>query len=157
MEGRFSDLELLFIAETLDQHGEYLSDLFTESIEQKNLISDEDSQHLIDSISFKTQYGNNPKLSFSFPDHGRFIEIRYHKKSTNTELWSQDATNKALWGRHTSGKAKAKKKKKDTRWYARNLYGSMNRLIGILMYELTDQERNRLKSIIERQQKAKIS
>lgn len=150
-EGRFSELELLFIAETLDQHGEYLSDLFTESIEEKNLISDEDTQHLIDSISFKTQYGNNPKLQFNFPDHGRFIEIRYHKKSTNTELWSQESINKALWGRHTAAKVKAKRKKKDTRWYARNLYGSMNRLIGILLYELTDEERKRLTQILERQ------
>lgn len=151
MDGRFSELELLFIAETLDQHGEYLTDLLIEAIEEKSLISEEDKEHLIDSISYRTKDGINPKLVFEFPDYGRFIEINYHKKrqSQNTSSFDKESINKALWGR--SNKKKVKRKKKDTRWYSKNVYGSLNRLIGILMYEFTDQERVRLTRILEEQ------
>jgi hypothetical protein len=151
MDGRFSELELLFIAETLDQHGEYLTDLLIEGIEKKALISDEDKEHLIDSISYDTKkYGINPVLIFKFPDYGRFMEINYHKKrqSKNSDLFDEQSINNALWGRSNKKKAK---RKKDTRWYSKNVYGSLNRLIGILMYEFTDEERIRLTNLLEKQ------
>jgi hypothetical protein len=148
MDGRFSELELAFIAEVLDQHGEYLTDLLVDAIESKSLISDEDKAHLIDSIGYDTRkQGINPALILNFPDYGRFIEIRYHKKrSSNTELFDQEHLNNAIWGRQNK---KNKRKKKDARWYARNVYGSLNRLLGILMYEFTDAERERLTKVLE--------
>ncbi len=152
MDGKFSDLELLFIAETLDQHGEYLTDLLIEAIEDKSLISAEEKQHLIDSISYKTKkQGINPALIMDFPDYGRLMEINYfkQKRAKNTNAFDQDSLNQALWGRQNS--KKAKRRKKDTRWYAKNVYGSLNRLIGIMMYELTDHERARLTNILEKQ------
>ena len=153
MEGRFSELELTFIAEVLDQHGEYLTDLVVDAIESKKLISQEDKDHLIDSISYDTtKYGINPVLVMNFPAYGRFIEINYHKRSKNTGLLDQDSANKALWGR-TNTKQLSRKKKKDTRWYARNVYGSLNRLIGILMYEFTEEERARLTNILQQQKR----
>lgn len=157
MNGRFSDLELLFIAETLDQHGEYLTDLLIEAIEEKSLISDIDKEHLIDSISYRTsKEGINPKLVMQFPDYGRFMEINYHKKkqSQNTGTFDKESVNKAIWGR--ANKRKPIRRKKDTRWYSKNVYGSLNRLIGILMYELTDHERNRLTNILEQQNKSAL-
>lgn len=148
MDGRFSELELAFIAEVLDQHGKYLADLLIDAIESKSLISDEDKAHLIDSIGYDTRnQGINPALILNFPDYGRFIEIRYHKKrSSNSELFDQEHLNNAIWGRQNK---KSKRKKKDARWYARNVYGSLNRLLGILMYEFTDAERERLTKILE--------
>ena len=152
MDGRFSELELLFIAETLDQHGEYLTDLLTEAIESKKLISQEQKDHLIDSISYKTKkQGINPALILDFPAYGRLMEINYHKRkqTRKNNAFDQGSLNQALWGRQNS--KKAKRRKKDTRWYAKNVYGSLNRLIGILMYELSDEERTRLTGILEKQ------
>jgi hypothetical protein len=152
MEGRFSELELTFIAEVLDQHGEYLTDLLVDAIESKKLISQEDKDHLIESISYDTtKFGINPALVINFPAYGRFIEINYHKRSKNTSLLDQDSANKALWGRSNTKKL-TRKKKKDTRWYSKNVYGSLNRLIGILMYEFTEEERARLTNILQKRQ-----
>lgn len=154
MEGRFSELELLFIAETLDQHGEFLTDLLVDAIESKTLISDDDKQHLIDSISYKTEkYGINPALVLDFPNYGRFIEINYHKRRQNAAILDDESVNHLVWS-NRSNRKKSAKKKKDTRWYAKNVYGSLNRLIGILMYEFTDEERARLTHILENNQKA---
>ena len=147
MDGRFSDIELLFIKEVLDQHGEYLSDLLTDQIESKKLIH---TGALLGEIKYKvTSYGINPVLQVIFPDYGRFIEIRYHKKSNNTSSWtaSRSDVKQALWGRAT--KKMRGKKKKDTRWYAKTIYGSMNRLISILMNEFTDEEKTRLMNIMQ--------
>jgi hypothetical protein len=147
MDGRYTELELEFIMEVLDKHGEYLSDLLTEAIDQKSLIKE---GILIEDIHFQVKkYGINPVLTVSFPDYGRFIEIKYHKKSQNTSFWktSHSEAKDAIWGRKAD-KMKVKKKK-DTRWYAKNVYGSINRLIGILMYEFTEEEKTRLKNIIE--------
>jgi hypothetical protein len=157
MDGRFSELELLFIAEVLDQHGEFLTDLLVEEIESKSLISDEDREHLLENISYNTsKYGINPVLVISFPAYGRFIEINYHKRSKNTGILDQESANRALWGRQNKQQAKRDKKKKDTRWYSKNVYGSLNRLIGILMYEFSEEERARLTNLLE-QQKRQVS
>lgn len=145
-------MELTFIAEVLDQHGEYLTDLLVDAIESKKLISQEDKDHLIESISYDTtKFGINPALVINFPAYGRFIEINYHKRSKNTSLLDQDSANKALWGRSNTKKL-TRKKKKDTRWYSKNVYGSLNRLIGILMYEFTEEERARLTNILQKRQ-----
>lgn len=153
MEGRFSELELIFIAEVLDQHGEYLTDILVDAIESKKLISQEDKEHLIDSISYDTtKFGINPALVMNFPTYGRFIEIYYHKRSKNTSILDQESANRALWDRPNTKQLK-KRKKKDTRWYSKNVYGSLNRLIGILMYEFTDSERARLTRILEQQKR----
>nr|NQU91804.1 hypothetical protein [Bacteroidota bacterium] len=42
MDGKYNELELLFIREVLDQHGEYLTDLLQDEVIRKRLrISDE--------------------------------------------------------------------------------------------------------------------
>lgn len=147
MPGRYTDLEFEFILEILDQHGEYLSDLLVESISRKTLI---DQGVLVDDIHFRVaKYGQNPVLQFSFLDYGRFIEIRYHSKSRNTTLWrdSHREARKAILGRQVV--SRNFRRKKDTRWYAKNVYGSVNRLIGKLMYEFTEEEKQRLHQILE--------
>lgn len=141
-EGRFDEYELEWMADVLDQHGEFVADILQEAIEDKELKV---TEHLKDSISFKAhRLMGTPGLSISFDSVGRFIEIRYHK-SKNRSLLSEISAN------HAKVKSiKRNQKKKDTRWYAKNVYGSLNRLIGILMYEFTDQERNRIKGILEK-------
>ena len=144
--GKFNDIELLWIREVLDQHGEYIVDLLQEAIENKNLIKEGDLQ---ESLDYKTDYkATNPKLSISFLSYGRAIEINFHKRSKNTKTFLKPNTNQVVWGIRSQNKIK---KKKDTNFYSRNVYGSLNRLIGIIMYELGDQEIARLKNILEHQ------
>lgn len=61
MDLRFSEEELLWIRDMLDQHGEYLHDILEEAIESRNLILSGDLQQ---SLSYKVSiYGQNPALA----------------------------------------------------------------------------------------------
>ena len=145
-EGKYNELELAFIEEVLDQHGEYLADLLIDDIEQKNLV---DSGKLIEGIDYRVKkYGIDPALVFSFPAYGRFIEINFHKKSQNENIWDSKQANRDILGLRSNRK---RQKKKDTRWYARNVYGSINRLLGVLGSEFTEHEKTRLQRILDRQ------
>lgn len=143
------DIEFLFQEEVLDQHGEYLLDLFVESIEQKKIrVSDE----LLESLNYKvTRSGNDRILNVSFLTYGRFIEIRRHKmsKSRNKDV----NTNSLIWGHKQNS---MKKKAKDVDWYSKNAFGSLNRVISILMYELGDQERARLIGILQNRENSSL-
>ncbi|MCX6272198.1 MAG: hypothetical protein NTU44_13460 [Bacteroidetes bacterium] len=144
MDNLFNELQLAWIKDVLDQHGEFLHDLLQEAVESKRLIH---SGELEQSLSYKvSMYGPNPALNISFLGYGRAIEIRFHK-STNSRELSALKTNRAILASHGAKPMR----KKDTRWYARNVYGSLNRLIGILMYEFTDKERQRIKGILQQQ------
>lgn len=139
---RFDEVELLFIRETLDQHGEYLVDLLYDAIVEKNLRVSDD---LLNTIEYKTDYAaTNPKLSISFYSYGRAIEINYHKKTK-----FESSVNRDIWGIREN---RPTKKKKNTQFYSRNVYGSLNRLIAILSNEYTDAEKERLKQILSLQQ-----
>ena len=147
MEGKFSELELAFIDDQLDQHGERVRDLLMEAIEARDLIKD---GNLLDGITWRVgRYGINPHLEISFPDYGRFIEIGYFKKrSNNTGMWTRtnEEANRALLG--IRRKKKSSRRKKDTRFYAKTVYGTLNTLIGKIMYEFTDAEMERMKQVI---------
>jgi hypothetical protein len=144
MEGKYDDVELLFIQEVLDQHGEFVCDLLRDDIQQKRLRVSDD---LLDSIDYKvSKYGIDPVLLINFISYGRAIEIAWHQRSKNTKQWVTD-TNKAVWGN-----ASRQKKKKNTRWYSRNVYGSVNRLLSILSSEFSEEEKNRLKNILHQTQ-----
>lgn len=144
MEGKYNEVEQLFIREILDQHGEYLTDLFVYSVEAKKLV---DTGELLSGISYKvSKRGNNFVLEFTFPEYGRQIEIRYFK-SKNSQKLKPINTNRMLW--NIRSKTSRKPKTKDPRWYSRNLYGAQNTLIGRLGSEYTKDEIARLKGIIE--------
>ena len=147
MPGKFSELELAFIDDQLDQHGEYVRDLLISAIEARNLIK---SGELIDSFTWRVgMYGINPHLELSFPDYGRFQDISaYKKKSQNTGMWTtlNQQANAALMGQRT--RPKTSRRRKDTRFYASTVYGALNTLIGKIMYEFTDYELERMKQVI---------
>ncbi|MCX6232749.1 MAG: hypothetical protein NTZ33_14520 [Bacteroidetes bacterium] len=143
MEGKYNEVEQLFIKEILDQHGEYLTDLFVTAIEAKKLVN---TGELLAGISYRVEKrGNNFILSFTFPEYGRQIEIRYHK-SKNAQKLKPINTNRLLW--NIRSKTDKSAKNKDARWYAKNLYGAQNTLIGRLGVEYTKDEILRLKNII---------
>ena len=144
MDGKYNELELLFIERALELHGERVCDLLHEQISRKKLIKSSD---LLDSIRFTVgKYGIDPVLLISFISYGRVIEIAWHKKSNNSQSFAKPNTNVMLWGVYANRK---KFRKKDTKWYAKTAYGSVNRLIAVLASDFTDAERKHLKQILE--------
>lgn len=140
MDGKFNEAELLFVREVLDQHGEYVCDLLRDDVESKRL---RDTDDLLNSIDYKvSSYGIDPVLQISFFSYGRALEIRWHKRSKNTKAWTTD-TNKEVWGTNARPR-----KRKNVLFYTRNVYGSQNRLIGMLSHEFTEQEQARIKNIL---------
>lgn len=136
------DIEYLFQEEVLSQHGEYLIDLLVDTIEEKNIRVSDD---LMDMLRYRTfKDGQNRGLRVNFFTYGRFIEIRKHKKKGRNLM---DTNTNALLYKVKENTAKPKPK--DTDWYSKNAYGTLNRLISILMYELSDQEVARLKGILQ--------
>jgi hypothetical protein len=134
---QLTEIEKLFVQEVLDTHGEYVVDLLQDSISSLNLRLTDD---LINSLDYKVETrGNDQVLVISFLSYGRAIEIQFHKsKRLRRELTSK------------SDKRNIRRaKKKDTRFYAKNVYGSLNRLLGRMASEYTDAEIARLKSILE--------
>ncbi len=133
-----SEVEKLFVMEVLDTHGEYIMDLLSGSIEDLNLrITDE----LLNSLNYKVeQRGSDYVLSVIFLSYGRAIEIALFK-------------SKRLRRETKAGKNEAKRLRraqhKDTRFYAKNVYGSINRLLGRMSSEYGDAEIARLKGILE--------
>lgn len=135
------DIEFLFQEEVLDQHGEYLIDLLVDTIHEKNIRVSDD---LLESLSSRTfREGENRGLRVNFLTYGRFIEIRKHRKLGKKNRFDTNL-NASLFGLKEN-----KPRVKDTDWYSKNAYGSLNRLISILMYELSDQEVARLKGILQ--------
>lgn len=135
------DIDFLFQEEVLDQHGEFLQDLFMETIEQKNIRVSDDLLESLDANYKIFKEGTDRGLRYKFNIYGRFIEIRKHKKKNKIE----PNTNALLWG----VKENRPKKRKDVDWYSANAYGSLNRLYSILSNELTTEEVSRLKGIIQ--------
>jgi len=144
MEEVSKDIEMLYIQEVLDQHGEYLCDLFVDDIEDKGLI---ETEKLIRSVEdYKvTNEGLYKKLVHKFYGYGRALEIRYHRAKREGK-WETN-TNVAVWGHRQN-----KKRRKNTQWYSKNVYGSLNRLISIIQNELTEEETKRLKGILQKRQ-----
>jgi len=135
------DIELQFMRNLLQQHGEHLQGLLKEDIDSKKLKITKD---LIESFSYSQDDGAlGPKLNLSFLGYGRAIEIAWHKRSRNTK----ELVSKTVWGI----KENRPKKQKNTRWYSRNVYGSLNRLIGMVMYELDDATVAHIKSQLHKQ------
>jgi hypothetical protein len=133
------DIEFLFQEEVLSKHGEFLADLLQDTLEEKGIIYEGDLHDVVDYETFKR--GAKRGFRLSFFDYGRFIEIRKHKRKSKMDV----NTNRDIWGIKENT---MQRKSKDTDWYSKNVYGSLNRLIGVLMNEFSDQEIKRLKKII---------
>ena len=133
-----NDVKLLFIQEELSQRGEWLSDLFTEIIENRDLVQTHD---LADSINY-TAFSENdaPGLRVSFLDYGRALDIQGYKKNRH----KVDAKSIA-WG---IKKNKIKNRGKNTKWYASHMYEGLYKLVSRLMYGLSEYELERLKGIL---------
>ena len=105
----------------LKAHGDFVRMEFNRSLWAKKLKK---TGELQSGIAFSVDTGT-PALVASFEDYGRFIEIAFHKKGA--PRLSSDEAKRMAWRLGANPKTK---KKKNTTWYAHNLYGSLNRLIG---------------------------
>jgi hypothetical protein len=120
-----------------------ITDLLREQIQQKHLIK---SENLLDSIDFQvSKYGIDPVLLINFFVYGRFIEINWFKRSQNSRKMAAPNMNRMLWSMRENRK---RTQKKDTRWYAKTAYGTINHLIAVLSNDFSDAERDKLKQIL---------
>jgi hypothetical protein len=142
------EIERRYIEEQLDLHGEYLNDLFIADITRKNLINKGDLLDYFDSASTWdiTTRNSLPALVFDIPVYGRLIEIQDKKRLRGIRTRKVD-TNALLWG--IKPKKERKKKGKNAQWYTHNTYGAQNLLIGRLMWGFSDIEKNRIKKLLE--------
>lgn len=133
------ELNFLFIQEELDQHGEWLCDVFIEAIEKQRHIVTGD---LEDSINYRVKKSkDNNVLNVQFISYGRAFEIAANRRKQKNR--KSINTNSLIWGIKEN-----RKKSTNSRWYAKNMYGGLNRLIGHVMYGMSEEERKRLIGII---------
>ena len=140
------NIEFAFIQDTLNKWGYEVKNLLIQEINSKDLISKGTKDaHLKDSISFQVKEAGSSggELLIFFPTYGRFIEISYFKKSANTKK-SFGKSNTALWT--SKPNRNLLRRKKDTRWYSKTVYGKLNHLVGELMWGLTEEISNQIKS-----------
>lgn len=130
-----------FIKEELDIHGEYMVDLLAEAIVDKRLVK---QSKLIESLDYKVEnFLGFPVLKVSFYSYGRIHDLK--SRNTGKPLTEDVNTNALLWG------VDNKPKKSPYRaWYAKNAYGSINRLIGRLLYGYSEQERQRVIAMLKK-------
>lgn len=168
-------LKMLFIREELSMHAQWLVDELTDALEQNEMIQSGDLVASLNYKSFKA--GENPGIRIEFLSYGRAVDIEAYKEkkesswsdaAVNRSIWgmSQNRRKKkttyiknenswdvrradtqatSSWGE--SGNRKKKYIKKDTRWYARNMYGGLSKLTSRIMYGLSEKELERLKRI----------
>ncbi len=141
-----------FVARELERHGGYLTDLFEADIKRRNLISNpatekDEKTKLINHIRSNpfTVDASNQKLKMDFPDYGRFIEIRYHRKKRAYKILGEEARRDVWKIRGLNGK-----RGKFAKWYAHNVYGALNTLIGRISWGYVEEIAAELKEALER-------
>ena len=127
----------LHFQESLDLHGEMLTDLLREQIEKKKLVDTGDLEESIDYKVVKREGGQLLKINFMM--YGRQVDrLGYKKIKHDVDL------NSVIWGM----KENKKNKESNKRWYASFMYHDYDKLISRLMYGLGEDELKRLKNII---------
>lgn len=133
----------LFIRRELDKHGEWLVDTFVEQLEKNgNIITNK----LLESLNW-TLYdpgdGSAAGLAVSFEEYGRFFEIRSRESRIAKKNAMPLNTNHLVWG------IKSRKvPKKKTRWYAKNMYGGLGKLVSRLSAGITEDELKRIREVM---------
>lgn len=163
-----NDMKMGFIRQELEKHGSWLRDAFLGILTK---YKHEISGDLINSVNYridKTSYGY--QLHFTFLDYGRFFDIAAYEghKRKQSNSWVDNANN-ALWGIKDNANKKKKYMRnpfyvknggaygsdgernnkfiaKNNKWYARTMYGGIGKLCSAILYGLTDEELERLKS-----------
>lgn len=132
-----------FIRRELDKHGEWLVDRFIEQLEQNgNKITGQ----LLESLNWNLYDpgdGSAAGLEVGFETYGRFFEIRSRESRQKKKNAMPLNTNRLVWGIK-----ERKERKKRTRWYAKNMYGGLGKLVSRLSAGLTDDELERIRKVM---------
>jgi len=133
------NVEFAFVEATLKKFGFRLQKIFISETKRLKL---KESGHLQEGPKVEVLKSGmvGGELRFIFPDYGRFIEINYHKGTSNANSAFSGKNKTAFQKKKDKFKSKSNHRK-DTRWYARNAYGYLNSLIGELMYGFTERFR----------------
>ena len=125
-----------FVNRALENHGKRLDNLLRQTISQRRL---KQKGKLLSSISHSVSSPGNPSLKYSFYGYGRAIEIKWHKMKHNRNAYRQRGEESVFNIREK------RKRRKNTNWYSRNVYGSVNRLWSEISFGYIDHEADKLK------------
>lgn len=134
-------VEEMFVLELLKEHAEYISDMLERDIIRKNLKI---TEALLKSLHvWVDKNGSNLCLFLGFYSYGRAVEIQDNK---NVKFVRK---NKEGLSRSNAISSIRRAAKKDKKFYAKNVYGSLNRLIGRMQSGYSEMEIQRIKNILE--------
>ncbi len=141
-----------FIRRELKRHGEWLVDMFVEQLEKNgNKITGE----LLNSLGWELTDGSDGSaagLQVGFENYGRFFEIRGRKSRIAKKNSMPADTNSIVWGIR-----KRQPRRKKTRWYAKNMYGGLGKLVSRLSAGITEDELKRIREVLGSQDKLKLT
>lgn len=122
MNSSDKEIELAWIHDVLERRGEKMIDVFRKAIQEQQLVR---SGALLGSLNYKVEGSDSADaiLSIIFNKYGRFRDMGAPLKPK-----AKKEDNIPLLGRRTNGKAR--------KWYARNLYRELDRLIYDMIYGL---------------------
>lgn len=139
MGDRYTNEELeIFIREELQQHGEWLVDVFREALEKNGNV---DTGRLLQSLNAspaRTGSDGSVSVAINFETYGRLLEIRSRKLR-------QASSNRNAWGNR-------RRKTRKNAWYNKNRYKGLGRLVRTLSAGIDDEELKRIRDIIEQAQ-----
>lgn len=134
MNEKYSKQEVAeFIRRELRQHGDWLCDRFVEALEKNgNRITGE----LERSLGWRLTEPSDGAagLEIGFESYGRFFEIKGNDRLRKLNDMPM-SVNRIVWGIK-----ERKRRKKSTRWYARNMYGGLGRLVSRLSAGISEDE-----------------
>ena len=141
MEDR--EIRMRFIREELDKHGEWLKRELLKAIASLKLVRQGELKRSVAYGLFKE--GGNDGIRLSFISYGRVVDMQKMRDRRRKAKETKDTI-----GEMTAARKRNRTRHKNTQWYARNMYGGMNVLVQRIMYELTEEEINRIKEDLKK-------
>lgn len=127
-----------FIRRELEQHGKWLSETFVAQLEAND---NRVTGNLARSLGFEV---DGDTLRIGFTEYGRFFEIRgQNSRRERKNAWPADV-NRTVWGIR-----KRQPRQRKTRWYAKNMYGGLGKLVARLSAGMSEEELREIKKSIE--------
>ena len=127
-----------FIRRELERHGQWLTDTFAAQLEEND---NRVTGNLLRSMGFDVSDG---VLRIGFTEYGRFFEIRgQNSRRERRNAWAEN-TNRIVWGM-----SKRQPRRKKTRWYAKNMYGGLGKLVARLSNGMSEAELAEIRRRIE--------
>ncbi len=116
------------IRETLEKlRGRFRKDIIEKKLRMTDYLLDTVEGRGKDIFNYSENNGTHT-IELIFPDYGRQLDMRYYQKR---QYYQTPGANRELYG--------IKKKKRDTRWYSKNVYPWLAELQWELRYGFTEE------------------